>query len=105
MKVIQYGLSIILGVFLSYTNVQAQVYESELLKQCNPPAFVQGDESIKKYCEETEKKSTHSHLELFLRCNGKDGNADFGFDSGDPEYYKIDENGKCKYEYPNHGGH
>ena len=71
--------------------------------ESNPPEHVTGDSSIKRYCDDRaeEQRKAKRFLEMFLKCNGENGNASMSFEYGDPNRFYI-QDGKCKYS---HGGH
>ena len=68
---------------------------------CFVPDYITGDSSITKYCEDkiTDEAKARRHLEMFLRCDGKNGNAVMSIDTNSPERYYIDADGKCKFSY------
>ena len=62
-----------------------------ILKNSNPEAIDRLRDLL-----ETEQRKARRHFEMFLLCDGENGNSSMSIDYGDPDYYAIID-GKCKY--------
>ena len=94
------------GIILSFNIANAQnalpkqlelppqeraIIDNYILKKSNPETV----EKLRVLLEQEERKAKR-WFEMFLKCNGQDGNSEMGFEYGDPDYYAIID-GKCKY--------
>ena len=94
------GLALLVSFPYSYSYAQDihSAVRSSMLNSARAILYKSNPEAIKRLDEiriENEIKAK-KHLEMFLKCDGKNGNVDMGID-GNPEYFLITDKGKCAY--------
>ena len=76
---------------LDFPSQERAIINDFILNNSNPEAIRKLQDLM-----EIEQRKAKRHLEMFLKCDGKNGNSEMGLEYGDPDYYAIID-GKCKY--------